>query len=79
MRRFIITKTLIIYAHPYEHSFNHAILEKTISSLKSEGTEFSVIDLYAEEFNPSYSAEELRLFSSGRTQDPLVEKYQKND
>ncbi|MWN32748.1 MULTISPECIES: NAD(P)H-dependent oxidoreductase [unclassified Gilliamella] len=70
-------KTLIIYSHPYEKSYNHAILERTVSLLKESGKDFDIIDLYKDGFNPIYTPEELRLYSTGQTTDPLVEKYQK--
>ena len=70
-------KTLIIYAHPYKKSFNHAILMKVSEVMNKKGCQFDIIDLYKDNFNPAYSAAELALFSQGKTQDPLVKKYQK--
>ena len=70
-------KTLIIYAHPYSKSFNHAILERVKRVLKSQGKSYDLIDLYADDFDPRYSAAELALFRKGETLDPLVVKYQK--
>lgn len=67
---------LIVYAHPYEKSFNHATLEVLTDSLKKQNIEYSVIDLHADNFNPAYDKEELQLFYSGKTHDPLVTKYQ---
>lgn len=68
---------LVIYAHPYKKSFNHAIKDKVISILKSRGDAVDLIDLYKDGFNPVYSTEELALFSKGKTLDALVSKYQK--
>ncbi|WP_127841232.1 NAD(P)H-dependent oxidoreductase [Actinomyces wuliandei] len=68
--------TLVIYAHPYSGSFNHAVLESVTSALERKKRSYDVIDLYADEFDPRYTAEELALFSEGGTTDPLVEKYQ---
>lgn len=67
--------SLIIYCHPYEKSFNHAVLEAVERNLSKKHKHFYVIDLYAESFNPIYDKEELRLFHSGKTHDPLVDKY----
>ena len=72
-----MSQTLIIYAHPYEGSFNHAILEEVKAGLEASGRPYEVIDLYADGFDPRYTAEELSLFSKGETTDPLVERYQK--
>ena len=70
-------KTLIIYCHPYEKSFNHAVLEKVKENLQRNHQIFEVIDLYQDHFQPIYSKEELKLYHSGKTQDPLVSKYLK--
>ncbi|MFC3932706.1 NAD(P)H-dependent oxidoreductase [Streptococcus dentapri] len=70
-------KTTIIYAHPYNQSFNHAILEKIEATLIAKHIDYTIIDLYKEQFNPVYSTEELSLFKSGETLDPLVRDYQK--
>lgn len=68
--------TTIIYAHPYDKSFNHAILETVTQKLKKQGQTYQVLDLYADGFNPVYKAEELALFSKGKAVDPLVQHYQ---
>lgn len=65
----------ILYAHPYEGSFNHAILDTITSKLKESGEEYEVIDLYADGFNPALEAASLRLYSKGESADPLVRKY----
>ena len=52
-----MSKTTIIYAHPYEKSFNHAILERVQALLDAKGQEYRLIDLYADVFNPVYTNE----------------------
>lgn len=69
-------KTVIVYAHPYEKSFNHAILQAEIERFQNDADDFQVIDLYADKFNPTFSKEGLKLFSLGKTDDPKVEEYQ---
>lgn len=69
--------TLIIYCHPYQNSFNHAILGAVQQSLNQSNLNYQTIDLYADDFSPVYSTEELKLYHSGQTTDPLVEKYLK--
>lgn len=49
----------IIYVHPYSGSLNHAILSGIINKFESENTEYQVIDLYKDKFNPVLSAYEL--------------------
>ncbi|MCF7921019.1 MAG: NAD(P)H-dependent oxidoreductase [Candidatus Cloacimonetes bacterium] len=56
-------KYLIIYAHPREDSFNHAILEQISASLSAREHEVKVRDLYKENFNPLLSAEDLTSFT----------------
>ncbi|UCG54492.1 MAG: NAD(P)H-dependent oxidoreductase [Dehalococcoidia bacterium] len=45
-------RILIVYAHPYPKSFNHAILESFTRGLTDGGNTFEVVDLYAIKFNP---------------------------
>ena len=73
-----MSKTLVIYCHPYEKSFNHAIFQRIVKHLEDKKQEVEIIDLYKDKFDPCYSKEELALFKHGKTLDPLVEKYQKS-
>ncbi len=68
--------TTILYAHPYDGSFNHAILQEVKNTLDHNHATYNIIDLYADGFNPALEASSLRLYSRGETADPLVEKYQ---
>lgn len=68
--------TTIIYAHPWEGSFNHAILQAVKQHLDSSGQPYRLLDLYADRFNPVYSEEELALFNKGQALDPQVLSYQ---
>ena len=70
-------RTLIIYAHPYDGSFNHAVLEAATSALDKAGKPYGDGDLYADGFDPRMPAEELALYTEGGTLDPLVSHYQK--
>lgn len=69
-------RTVIVYAHPYEKSFNHAILETLKEAIAARGEGCDVIDLYAEGFDPTYHPEELALFREGKYLDPKIERYQ---
>lgn len=70
-------KTLIIYAHPYEGSFNNAILKKVEERLKEKGDNYDIIDLNLENFDPVMRKEDLALYSKGGYQDEKVGEYQK--
>ncbi|MDR1578915.1 MAG: NAD(P)H-dependent oxidoreductase [Synergistaceae bacterium] len=67
--------TTIIYAHPYEGSYNRAILNTVIGSLKARGKEYVLIDLYQDNFDPVLTKAELAAYSRGDYLDPLVGKY----
>lgn len=68
-------KNLIIYSHPSEKSFNHAVLEKVIETLKSKNEEFKVIDLYRENFNPVLDINDFAKISQNDYSED-VKKYQ---
>ena len=68
--------TLIVYCHPYPGSFAHAELEAICRKLEREGHDYKVIDLYEEEFNPVLTREELKIYFSGESIDPLVKHHQ---
>lgn len=67
--------TLVVYCHPYEKSFNHAVLESVKAKLDRKQENYEIVDLYQDNFSPVYSKEELKLYHSGQTTDPLVKKY----
>jgi|ERR1035437_1151238 NAD(P)H dehydrogenase (quinone) len=58
---------LIIYAHPDSKSFNHSVLETVTSSLEKKNSSYKVIDLYAINYNPVLSLEELKGKNSEQT------------
>lgn len=64
-------KMTIVYAHPYDKSFNHAVLEE----VKAVSGDCYVIDLYADGFNPVLTREELAVYGKGQSLDPLVATY----
>ena len=48
--------TLVVYCHPYEESFNHAVLGALVRRLEREGRSHAVQDLYADGFRPAMTA-----------------------
>lgn len=68
-------KTLIL-SHPWHGSFNKAILDTLVEKFKNEGAEYQIIDLHKDNFNPTYSEEELSHYNTGYTEDKLILKYQ---
>ena len=60
-------KTLIIYNHPYEQSFCHAILEACKRGLEKSRKESDVIELDKENFNPVMSKSDLKAFATAHS------------
>ena len=67
----------IVYCHPYDKSFNHALLQAVTDKLSGLGREYDVINLYGENFNPVLDSVGLGLYSKGETDDEMVRRYQK--
>lgn len=68
-------KTVIIYAHPWEGSFNNLLLQNTISKLEGKGETVDVIDLNNDGFNPVLEKADLRLFGRGEYHDQQALNY----
>lgn len=66
-------KISVILGHPYENSFNSAIAETVVETLKESGHTVMFHDLYREKFNPAIPEDEL---VSDQTKDSLVETHQ---
>ena len=62
----------VIFAHPYRESFNHAIYQTVLDTLKKNGHQVHAHNLYEEGFNPLLEGSEL---ATGETSDPLVLKH----
>jgi NAD(P)H dehydrogenase (quinone) len=74
--RATVMNALIVYAHPWEGSYNHAVLEAVQRGLAAGGTGFETIDLNIEGFNPVLTQKDLAQYSKGGTTDPKVAEYQ---
>lgn len=66
----------IVFAHPWDGSFNKVILDTIIAKCKAENKEYQVIDLHKDNFNPVYSPAELAAYSKGKYIDETIGKYQ---
>ncbi|MDV5129758.1 NAD(P)H-dependent oxidoreductase [Bacillus amyloliquefaciens] len=69
-------KTVIVYANPDENSFNAALVKYVAMALKDSGQSYTVIDLYADQFDPvlKYGGEKKR---SDMNRDTETKKYRK--
>ena len=59
-------KVLVVYAHPNPQSFNHAIVESFTEGLTEAGHTYEVVDLYAINFNPCLSGDDLAKLMAGK-------------
>ncbi|MGC4063270.1 MAG: NAD(P)H-dependent oxidoreductase [Polyangiaceae bacterium] len=65
-------KATIVYAHPYDRSFNFALYQQALRTCLERGVTTHCHDLYADEFNPVLTKEEL---GKKPTTDALVKRY----
>lgn len=52
------TRALVVYAHPLDDSFVAAVRDRAVAVLSSGGAEVRLSDLYADGFDPTFSATE---------------------
>lgn len=69
-------KILIVYSHPYDGSFNNAVKEKVVLTLKETGHSVELRDLYSINFNPVLSASELVSLKNGKIFDDVKEEQE---
>lgn len=67
---------MIIIDHPWQESFNHALLDAFVEELKKNHHKIDVLDLKKDGFDPRMTAEELALYGEGKFLDPKVGEYQ---
>ena len=64
-------RSLVVYCHPDPASFTAAMRDRAIGALQARGDEVRVNDLYAEGFDPLFTADE-RERHLERGSDPVV-------
>src|ERR1035437_7388253 len=67
-------KALVVYAHPNPASFSNGILKTVVASLEEKGTEVTVRDLYATNYNPVLSAQDLAGVYSGNVPKEILDE-----
>ncbi len=65
-------KHLIIYAHPNNSSINHSLKETVVQTLTTAGHEVVVRDLYALDFNPILSLQDIKGQRAGTVSDDVA-------
>lgn len=53
-----MTRALVVYCHPDDASFVHAVRGRVLAALAANGSEVRLHDLYADDFDPVFSADE---------------------
>lgn len=69
-------KVLVVFGHPNPKSFNNAIMESFTKGLKEGGHSYEVSNLYTQNFNPSFQAEDFLQFQ-GKPMPAEVQTEQK--
>ncbi|MCG8477813.1 MAG: NAD(P)H-dependent oxidoreductase [Spirochaetales bacterium] len=67
----------ILFDHPHEKSYCHALLDAAIAGLGEAGHTYDLVDLNREDFDPVMRLEDLKLYGEGRSSDPTVADYQR--
>lgn len=70
-------RTVVVFNHPYEGSFNNALLGAVTKGLQSAGHEVDLMHLDRDGFNPAMSAVDLKAFVEQKPVDPQVIDYNK--
>jgi putative NADPH-quinone reductase len=64
-----------VYCHPNPDSFTSAVRQRAVDALESAGHEVRVSDLYADDFDPTMSLEEVRDHLGPPEHKPAVARY----
>lgn len=72
-----MTRALVVYCHPLDDSFVRAIRDRAVAALTAGGAEVRLDDLYADEFDPAFSADE-RANHLVAGADPTLQHYVDN-
>lgn len=68
------TQALLVYCHPDEGSFVRAVRDRVVAAFDASGAEVRVVDLYADGFDPTFTAlDHARHLEPGA--DPSLQSY----
>jgi putative NADPH-quinone reductase len=68
---------MAVIDHPWERSFNHALLTAVLKGAQQGGHTVDVLDLHQDQFDPVMRVEELAIYTKGTYLDPKVGEYQR--
>jgi NAD(P)H dehydrogenase (quinone) len=68
-------KTLLVYCHPEDGSFTSAVKDAAVSALLNAGHELRFTDLYAEGFDPVFTADDHAKHLADPSTKPSIQRY----
>lgn len=68
-------RSLVVYCHPLSESFTEAMCSNVLAGLEIAGAEVRVSDLYADGFDPAYTAADHANFRAHRTDKTLTRYF----
>lgn len=68
-------RVLVVYCHPVETSFVAAMRDAVLKGLEQAGHETRLIDLYAENFDPRFSAHEHAIYADAEVNQAGLETH----
>lgn len=68
------TRALVVHCHPLEESFVAAVRDRVLAALSAGGADVRLTDLYADGFDPAFSADERANHLRAGT-DPSITSY----
>jgi NAD(P)H dehydrogenase (quinone) len=69
-------QVLVVHAHPGAKSFSHAIRDTAVGALERAGHAVTLLDLYAEGFEPRLSLAEWKIYETEKPiLDPMVQRH----
>jgi NAD(P)H dehydrogenase (quinone) len=66
-------RVLVVYAHPYQGSFCHAVLDRVTSGLRDGGHVHEVLDLHRSRFDPVFRNRDYNQFMHESLPDDLID------
>jgi NAD(P)H dehydrogenase (quinone) len=60
-------RVLVVYAHPYNKSFNYKVLKTVVAGLKTAKNKVKIKNLYEEAFDPVLGKKDLAMLQIGET------------
>src|SRR5690606_41536274 len=68
-------RVAVVFNHPYEGSYNNAILGAVLRGLQNAGHEVDLMHMDNDGFNPAMSSADLKAFEDHKPVDPQVIDY----